>query len=126
MVPRITPHLEWQLVGDTLAAVSEAAAGLVLLVYPPIVVHLLFGAEITSAGIVMSQLAGISLIALGIACWPGKAHRALYGMLTYSTLAMLYLAYLGVVGVAGILLWPAVAVHAGLSILLVRARRTPD
>jgi len=46
-----------------LAAVSEAATGLVLLVYPSIVVSLLFGSEITGAGIVMSRLAGISLIA---------------------------------------------------------------
>ncbi|SRR5260370_4459544 len=107
-----------------LAAVSEAAAGLVLLVYPPIVVRLLFGAEITGAGIFLSRIAGISLIALGIACWPGdKPHRALYGMLTYDTLAMLYLAYVGLTGAVGILLWPAVAVHAVLSILLIRAWR---
>jgi len=107
-----------------LAAVSEATAGLVLLVYPPIVVRVLFGAEITGAGIFLSRIAGISLIALGIACWPGdKPQRALYGMLTYNTLAMLYLAYVGFTGVVGILLWPAVAVHAGLSILLVRAWR---
>ena len=107
-----------------LAAVSEAATGLVLLLYPSIVVSLLFGSELTGAGIVMSRLAGISLIALGIACWPGNmAYRALYGMVTFSTLAMLYLAYVGLIGVVGILLWPAVAVHGGLSILLVRAWR---
>ena len=107
-----------------LAALSEAATGLVLLVYPSIVVSLLFGSEITGAGIVMSRLAGISLIAFGIACWPDNmAYRALYGMLTFSTLAMLCLAYVGLIGVVGILLWPAVAVHGGLSILLVRAWR---
>jgi hypothetical protein len=109
-----------------LAAVSEATTGLVLLLYPSIVASLLFGSEIMGAGIVMSRLAGISLIALGIACWPGNmAYRALYGMVTFSTLAMLYLAYVGLIGVVGfgILLWPAVAVHGGLSILLVRAWR---
>ncbi len=107
-----------------LAAVGEAATGLVLLVYPPIVVRLLFGAEIRGAGIFLSRITGINLIALGIACWPGdKRRRALYGMLTYSTLAMLYLAYVGFIGVAGILLWPAVVVHAGLSMLLIRAWR---
>ncbi len=107
-----------------LAAVSEATVGLVLLVNPPIVVRLLFGAEITGAGIVLSRIAGINLIALGIACWPSdKPQRALYGMLSYSTLAMLYLAYVGFNGVVGILLWPAVAVHAGLSILLIRGWR---
>jgi len=44
------------------AAAGETATGLVLLVYPPIVVQLLFGAEISGAGIVMSRIAGITLI----------------------------------------------------------------
>ena len=34
------------------AAVGQAITGLVLLVYPPIVVRLLFGAEIAGAGVV--------------------------------------------------------------------------
>jgi len=110
-----------------LAAVSEAATGLVLLVDPPIVVRLLFGAEIMGAGIVIARIAGISLIALGIACWPGSKPRwALYGMVTYSTLAMVYLVYVGLTGGRGILLWPAVAVHAVLSLLLVLSSLTPD
>jgi len=45
-------------------------------------------------------------------------------MLTYSTLAALYLAYVGSSGVVGILLWPAVAVHGVLSFLLIRAWRS--
>jgi hypothetical protein len=110
-----------------LAAVGEAATGLVLLAYPPIVVRLLFGAEIAGAGMVMSRVAGIGLIALGIACWPsrdtrGRAGSALCGMLTYSLLATLYLAYLGIGGEwVGRLLWPAFAAHAVLTVLLVRA-----
>jgi hypothetical protein len=99
-----------------LAALGEAATGLVLLVYPPIVVSLLFGAEITGAGIVMSRIAGISLIALGIACWPGTP---LLGMLTYSAAVTLYLGYLGFAGsLSGILLWPAVVLHMILTALL--------
>src|SRR5271165_7215306 len=106
-----------------LAALGEAGTGLVLLVYPPIVVRLLFAAEIAGTGVVMSRIAGISLIALGIACWPARAATwALCGMLTYSSLAMLYLIHLGLGGQwPGILLWPAVAVHAVLTILLARA-----
>ncbi len=105
------------------AAVGEAVTGLVLLVYPPIVIRLLFGAEIAGAGIVMSRIAGISLIGLGVACWPGDgASRALRGMVTYSTLVSLYLLYLGLDGEwTGKLLWPAVLAHAVLTILLVRA-----
>jgi hypothetical protein len=106
------------------AAACEAATGLVLLVYPPIVVRLLFGAEIIGAGEVMSRLAGSALIGLGVACWPSSsARQALDGMLTYGTLAALYLAYVGVRGRGiGVLLWPAVVVHAILIILLLRAR----
>jgi len=83
----------------------------------------LFAAEIAGAGVVMSRIAGISLIALGIACWPARgANWALSGMLTYSLLVTLYLIYLGVGGEwTGKLFWPAVAVHAVLTILLARA-----
>jgi hypothetical protein len=108
-----------------LAAVGEAVLGLVLLVHPPVVVQLLFGAEIRGAGMVMSRITGISLIALGIACWPGRdtSGRALprVGMFTYSSLATLYLAYQGLGGEwVGRLLWPAVVFHAALTVLLVR------
>jgi hypothetical protein len=102
-----------------LAAAGEAALGLVLLVYPPIVIRLLFGAEIADAGIVISRVAGIALIALGIACWPGPPR---IGMLTYSAVVTLYLAYVGFAGgLTGVLLWPAVVVHVILTALLIRA-----
>jgi len=105
-----------------LAALAEAGTGVILLAFPAIVVHLLFAGEISGAGASMSRLAGMALIGLGAACWPTiDTRRAFYGMLAFGTLAMLYLAYIGITGLAGILLWPAVAVHAGLSILLVQA-----
>ncbi|MBI5249942.1 MAG: hypothetical protein HY912_10655 [Desulfomonile tiedjei] len=64
-------------------------------------------------------MAGIALIALGIACLPGLA---LLGMLTYSAMATAYLAYVGIRGEwVGPLLWPAVVVHAVLTALLARA-----
>lgn len=106
-----------------LAAVAEAGTGLLLLAWPPIVVRLLFGAEISGAGIVMSRIAAIALIGLGVACWSGNsALQSLKGMLTYSALAMLYLGYIGVRGEAvGMLLWPAVVAHVVLVALLVVA-----
>jgi hypothetical protein len=104
------------------AAVAETATGLALLVLPSTVVRLLFGAETADVGSIVSRIAGISLIALGLACWPGRdagSLAPLMGMLTYSLLAALYLGYLGIVGEwVGILLWPAVGVHAVLSALL--------
>lgn len=107
------------------ASVGEALTGLVLLVYPPIVVRLLFGAEIDGVGVVVSRITGISLIALGVACWPDVgATGGLPGMLTYSAVATVYLICLGVGGQwAGLLLWPAIVVHAILTVLLALAWR---
>jgi hypothetical protein len=101
------------------AAVAEAATGLVLLIVPSLVGQLLLGEGLSGVAIPIGRVAGIALIALGIACWPGSP---LLGMLTYSALVTLYLAYLGFAGgLNGVLLWPAVALHALLSILLGRA-----
>ena len=103
-----------------LAAVAEAATGLALLVVPSLVARLLLGAELTGVAFPVSRVAGIALIALGVACWPGAT--ALCGMLTYSALATVYLGYLAIGGQwVGPLLWPAVVLHAVLTILLARA-----
>ncbi len=114
-----------------LAALAEAGTGIILLAYPPVIVRLLFDAEIVGAGVMMSRLAGIALIGLGAACWPGTdTRRAFYGMVTYSVLAMLYLIYIGVRGEGvGPLLWPGVVVHAILIVLLgganLKQRKSP-
>ena len=101
------------------AAVSEAATGLALLIVPSLVGRLLLGEELTDIALPVARVAGIALIALGAACWPGTP---LVGMLTYSAAVMLYLAYLGLAdGLAGILLWPAVVLHAIVTALLIRA-----
>jgi hypothetical protein len=75
-----------------LAAVSEAATGLALLMVPSLVGQLLFGAELTGIALTVARVTGIALIALGVACWPGTP---LVGMLIYSAAVTLYLAYLG-------------------------------
>jgi hypothetical protein len=101
------------------AAVAEAFTGLALLIVPSLVGRLLLGEEFTGIAIPVARVAGIALIALGIACWPGPP---LVGMLIYSALVALYLAYLGfAAGLTGVFLWPAVALHIVLSILLGRA-----
>jgi hypothetical protein len=98
------------------AALGEAATGLALLIVPSLVGQLLLGEELSGVAIPVARVAGIALIALGIACWPGPPR---IGMLTYSTLATLYLGYLGFAGgSSGILLWPAVVLHVILTALL--------
>jgi hypothetical protein len=101
------------------AAVLEAGLGLALLIVPSLVGQLLFGGQLTGIAVPVARVAGIALIGLGLACLPGPP---LVGMLAYSTVVMLYLAYLGFAGgFAGVFLWPAVALHVVLSILLGRA-----
>ena len=103
------------------AGMGEAATGLALLIVPSLVGQLLLGEELTGVAIPVARVAGLALIALGIACWPGPA---LVGMLSYSALVTLYLAYLGfAAGFTGIFLWPAVAFHIVLSVLLGRVWR---
>jgi hypothetical protein len=100
------------------AAIGEAATGLALLIVPSLVGQLLLGEELTGVAIPVGRVTGMALIGLGIACWPGPPR---VGMLTYSALVALYLAYLGFAGgLTGIFLWPAVALHAILSVFLGR------
>jgi hypothetical protein len=102
------------------AAVAEAATGVALLIVPSLVVRLLLGAELTGVSIPVARVTGIALLALGVACWPGST--ALCGMLTYGAFVTVYLAYLGIIGEwVGPLLWPAVVLHAVLTLLLARA-----
>jgi hypothetical protein len=100
-----------------LAAIGEAATGLLLLIIPSLVVRLLFGVELTNVSFSIARVTGMALLGLGIACWPRCT--PLCGMLTYSALATLYLGYIAVRGeLVGILLWPAVVLHAILCLLL--------
>jgi hypothetical protein len=110
-----------------LAAIGEAVTGVALLIVPSLVGELLLGQETTGVAIVVARVTGIALIALAVACWPGPP---LLGMLLYSGLVMLYLAYLGFAGgFGGILLWPAVIIHAALTLFLAlglqRTQRDP-
>jgi hypothetical protein len=100
-----------------LTAVAEAATGLALLIAPSLVGQLLLGEAPTGIAIIVGRVAGIALIALGVACWPGPP---LVGMLIYSAAVTAYLAWLGFAGLTGVLLWPAVAIHLVLSMLLGR------
>jgi hypothetical protein len=106
------------------AAVVEIATGLALLIDPQMVVVLLLGANESGEGMPLGRVAGSALLALGLACWPGRqlaesALPAFRGMLVYNVLIALYLAYLGTAAhLGGLLLWPAVALHAAVALLM--------
>lgn len=113
-------------------ACGEAATGLSLLAVPSIPLRLLIGLEQPiSETILVARVAGAALIGIGAGCWIGRndiANQAtdglIAGILVYSTLVAAVLVYASVfLGRSGIALWPAVAIHAMLSIACVQSVR---
>jgi len=113
--------------GKSLLSVTgalEAATGLALLVAPSVVVELLLGSSPgTPAGVTAVRVAGVAVLALGVACWLARveaASRAAKGlvaaMLLYNVgvVAVLALARTSLEPV-GIAFWPVVVAHAGLA-----------
>ena len=101
-----------------LAAVAEIATGAAIFIAPLLVGRLLLGEDVVGVAATVARVAGIALIALGIACWPGPPRS---GMLIYSATVTVFLAYVGFTGAGGVLLWPAVVLHAVLTALLALA-----
>jgi hypothetical protein len=111
-----------------LTAIIEAATGLALLVLPAVVVKLLFGAEISGVAVPLGRVAGVALLALGVACWlaggdtKSRAGRGLVvAMLVYNAGAVVVLGAAGIQSpTVGIALWPAVVLHAIMAVWCAR------
>jgi hypothetical protein len=108
-----------------LAAAAEALTGVVLLLSPSLVVSLLLGADLSEPGQALGRFTGAALLALALACWPAtagnQAGAPLPALLLFSLFTTLYLVYLGLGSeLVGLLLWPAAALHAVLTVLLAR------
>ena len=106
----------------SLAAAIEAVTGLALIIDPQVASRLLLGAELAGAGIAVARVAGIALLSLGLVCWMSRQDASktavLAATLTYNLLVTAYLIYLGLgADLVGILLWPAIAIHAVLTLL---------
>jgi hypothetical protein len=105
--------------------IVEGGTGLLLLLDPALVAALLVGADLSVVGVVVGRCFGITLVALSVACWPGRrsaagiAVGAVRGMLLYNAAIALYLAYLAMAAhLGGPLLWPVVVLHAVVAALL--------
>ena len=108
------------------AAVVEIATGLALAVDPALVARLLIGAGAPVADASLGRSLGIAILALGMACWPGRqsvekgSSAAFRAMLLYNVLTALFLVYLFTVShLGGVLLWPGAVLHAVVASLLI-------
>jgi hypothetical protein len=108
-----------------ITAFGEGGTGLLLLALPSVPLALLLGVDQGSPEVVFfTRIAGAALVALGVACWVGRndldrpaQKGVLLGVLIYDVVAAGILAYTGaVLGLAGIVLWPAVGLHAALAV----------
>jgi hypothetical protein len=109
-------------------AALEAGAGLGLVALPDVVVRLLLGAEISGAAVPLGRVAGVALLALGLACWLARGHAAsalTSPMLLYNCGVAAVLGMAGVSGMTGLLLWPAVALHAAMAVWSLMIGRRP-
>ncbi|RBP17555.1 hypothetical protein DFR50_10246 [Roseiarcus fermentans] len=110
-----------------LTAAIEAGAGLALIAAPEAVVRLLLGAGVSGAAIALGRVAGVALLALGVACWlaRGKETGALVSaMLIYNCGVAVVIGMAGLgSGTVGVLLWPAVALHVAMGIWSAMIRR---
>src|SRR5208282_105359 len=109
----------------TVTAVVELGAGLALLCWPSATVALLVGAPLeTPAALTVARVGGAGLLALGVACWFARgdtqspAARGLVAAMVLYNLGVVML--LGAVGIrarpVGVILWPAVALHAAMTV----------
>jgi hypothetical protein len=106
-----------------MTAATEAATGLALLLSPSAPISILLGSQLdTLTELVLGRVAGMALLALGVACWlardDGKSRAGaglIAAMLLYNTVATAILAYAGIgLRMFGVGLWPAVLLHLTL------------
>jgi len=118
-----------------LTGIIETATGLGLMAVPSVVVRMLLGSPLdTSAAVMLGRVAGAALLALGVACWlarddtQSRAARGLVvAMLMYNIPATAVLAFAGIGLGQGVMLWPAVVLHAAMAVwCIVCLRRGPQ
>lgn len=108
-------------------SILETALGILLVLVPVQILKILLGIESDTSVEVLSRLTGLVYICFGIACYPGSLIPqnfiripAVRSMLVYNFFAAVYLGYLKfVAGYTGQLLFPAVILHALITIIFI-------
>jgi hypothetical protein len=106
-----------------LGVAIELVIGLTLLVIPGVVIRTLIGADGGTTSTIVGRVLGGALVALGIAGASGRIRMPerpiVLAYVVYNVSTATILAAASVAGTAsGILLWPVVAVHALLALVL--------
>ena len=105
-------------------ALVEAPLGVMLMLAPPIVARSLLDTPVNGpAALLVGRIAGAAVLALGLACWlsrndgPSRATRGVVAaMLLYNVAVVALLAYaVATEHLGGILVWPALPLHAWLA-----------
>ena len=109
----------------TASVLIEVAAGLPMVSFPALAISLLLGVrEPSPEALVASRIGGAGLLAIAVACWLGRddggsrsQHGLLWALLLYNVGALAVLAFAGsTLRMAGVALWPAVGLHAVMTI----------
>ena len=109
----------------TLTAFIEAGTGLVLVAFPSQLATLLLGSLLDApVALTVARVAGVALLALGVACWlarhdgQSRAAKGLVGaMVLHNSAIAALLVYAGIgLGLSSIGLWPAVLLHAVMTV----------
>jgi hypothetical protein len=113
------------------AAWLEIIIGASLLVMANLACRLLFGTLPVGLAVPEAHFAGIGLVGLGIACLPSKVpgpdRSPVLGLLVFNVGAAVFLAWVGIAtAYRGVLLWPAVVLHAAISIGLLLNLLAPN
>jgi hypothetical protein len=121
---------------QTVTAFIEAVAGLALLGLPSATGAVLLGVPLDqAAAAIMARIGGAAVLALAIACWLARrdadgqtSRRLVVAILFYNLTVAGVLAFASIGdGLHGVLLWPAVAFHAAMSVwcILTLLRNNP-
>lgn len=109
----------------TVFVLVEVGVGLILGLAPSVMTRLLFTSQLdTPTAVIVGRVAGIALLSLLIACWVARndipsvvARGVVAGMLLYNaSIVALLLAAAMAPSLTGVLLWPALVVHAALAV----------
>jgi hypothetical protein len=111
------------------SALIELSAGLALLLWPFVSASAQFD---TPAALVLGRLAGLALLALGVACWLGRreeksraANGLVAAMLLFNAGAVALISYARLsLGLFSAFIWPVAMLHAVMAVWCIACLRS--